>query len=88
MKKTKKIFKLIVILTSLFLSLPVNSQDDKPTKFTTGVDLYSSYVWRGIRNGTGTAMQPMLKFSVGPFSAGAWGSFDFHGYQETDLFFS
>ncbi len=46
MKKIIKIFKLIMILPGLFLSLPVNSQDDVPSKFTTGIDLYSSYVWR------------------------------------------
>jgi hypothetical protein len=88
MKKTTRIFNFILILTGLFLSLPVNSQDDVPSKFTTGVDLYSSYVWRGTGYGTGPAVQPMLKFSSGIFSAGAWGSFDFHGSQETDLWLS
>ncbi len=88
MKKLTMVFKLFLILTATILSLPANSQDDVPSKFTTGVDIYSSYVWRGTVYGTGPAVQPMLKFSAGAFSTGAWGSFDFHGYQESDLWFS
>lgn len=34
--------------------------------------------------GTGPALQPSLVFTTGGFTAGAWGSFDFHGYQEAD----
>lgn len=88
MKKMTWIYKILIVLTGLICSLQVKSQDERQSKFTTGVDLYSSYLWRGTQFGTGPSVQPSLKFSAGPFSAGAWGSFDFHGYQETDLWLS
>jgi hypothetical protein len=88
MKKTLQNLKLILIIVVMFSNLQANAQDEEQSKFTTGMDLYSSYVWRGTRYGSGPAVQPMLKFSAGPFTAGAWGSFDFNGYQEADLYFS
>ncbi len=88
MKKITKIFKPILILSFISSILPVNAQDEGSSNFTTGIDFYSSYVWRGTRYGSGPAVQPTLKFSAGVFSAGVWGSFDFHDYQEADLYFS
>jgi len=64
------------------------SQDDNDSKFGTGVDFYSNYVWRGTKYGTGPAVQPAVKYSGRIFTAGAWGSTDFNGYQEADLYFS
>jgi hypothetical protein len=72
-----------------FFSLaPVFSRDEEKSKFSTGADFYSSYIWRGTKYGIGPAVQPNLKFSSACFTAGVWGSFDFHGYQETDLWFN
>ncbi len=72
---------------AFFSLVPVFSQDGEKNKFNTGADFYSSYIWRGTKYGTGPAIQPNLKFSSAIFTTGAWGSFDFHGYQETDLWF-
>ncbi len=88
MKETTWIYRFIIVLTGLICSLQVKSQDEAQSKFTAGADFYSSYLWRGTQYGTGPSVQPSLKFSTGAFSAGAWGSFDFHGYQETDLWLS
>ena len=66
----------------------LRSQEKSGPEITTGADFYSSYIWRGTQYGTGPSVQPSLKFTAGAFSAGAWGSFDFHGYQETDLWLS
>ena len=88
MKRTTRIFRFFMILAGIIFSMPADSQNDVPSKFTAGADFYSSYVWRGTGYGTGPAVQPMMKFAAGVFSAGAWGSFDFHGYQETDLWLS
>jgi hypothetical protein len=87
MKKAGKHFRVILILTGMFVSLPVISQEDGTSKFSAGADLYSSYIWRGTQYGTGPAFQPVVKFNSGVFTAGCWGSFDFNGYKETDLFF-
>ena len=64
------------------------SQDERDGKFNTGAEICSSYIWRGSKYGTGPAIQPMLEFTAGSFTAGGWGSFDFRGYQETNLYFT
>lgn len=71
----------------IFFFIPLYSQDEEKSKFSAGADFYSSYIWRGTKYGSGPAVQPVLKFTSGPFSAGCWGSFDFNGYEEADLFF-
>jgi len=47
----------------------------KAQEMSTGLDIYSSYVWRGIKFGTGPAFQPSVEFSAGGFALGAWGSY-------------
>lgn len=64
------------------------SQDEESSPFTAGADFYSSYIWRGSKLGTGPAVQPVIEYTSGSFTAGAWGSFDFRGYQEVDLYIS
>lgn len=71
-----------------FIFIATFAQEDSKKDITTGADFYSSYIWRGTKYGTGPAIQPLIKFSSPLVTAGAWGSFDFNGYQEADLFFS
>jgi hypothetical protein len=87
--KTGSYFHLPLAMAFSFLfSFPLYSQDTLNHPFTTGADFYSSYIFRGTKFGSGPVVQPVLKFVTGSFSAGAWGSFDFHNYQEADIFFS
>jgi hypothetical protein len=87
--KTRLFFTMIIMFVAMIMFPSVlKSQDKENSLFTAGADLYSSYIFRGTKYGTGPAIQPMLKFSKAFFSAGAWGSFGFHGYQEADLYFS
>lgn len=88
MKKAGKLYQVFLILTGIFFSLPGSSQEVETSKFSAGADLYSSYIWRGTQYGNGPAFQPVVKFTSGIFTAGGWGSFDFNGYRESDLFFS
>jgi len=88
MNLKRDFFLCFISLLLSFIFLNGNSQDNNPGKFTTGADIYSSYIWRGTKYGTGPAIQPNIKFSSGAFTAGAWGSFDFNGYQEADIYFS
>jgi uncharacterized protein (TIGR02001 family) len=83
----KKILLLAFVLTSI-LYINVNAQEKSP--WTVGTDLYSSYVWRGTKFGSGPAMQPTLKFSTGGFSIGGWGNYCFSTSEatEADLFAS
>jgi len=64
----KKVYALIVLVVLTVSAVSVRAQ------FSTGVDLYSSYVWRGAKFGNGPAVQPYVDYSVGGLSVGAWGS--------------
>jgi len=46
----------------------------KAQEWSTGLDIYSSYIWRGAKFGSGPAFQPTVEFSAGGFAIGAWGS--------------
>lgn len=52
------------------------------------MDLVSSYIWRGVRQGNGPALQPTLEFRTGGFTLGAWGSYYFadQNHSEADLY--
>ena len=77
----KKIFLLAFALTSIF-GMNVNAQEKSP--WTTGFDLYSSYVWRGTKFGSGPALQPTLKYNKGGFTIGGWGSYCFSTNEATE----
>lgn len=80
----------VIIITALFPSnlSAQDTENEKPSKFSPGVDFYSSYIWRGLKEGTGPAVQPYLEFTAGGLTIGAWGSFDASGFGETDLYAS
>ena len=87
MKKNMMLLALIVS-TGLFPFISAFSQEESDSKFSVGSDFYSNYIWRGSRYGSGPAVQPSMKYSTDWLTIGAWGSFDFSGYQEADLYFS
>ncbi len=66
--------KTLLIAASLFLLIAVTPVL-KAQEMSTGLDIYSSYVWRGIKFGEGAAFQPYIEFSAGGFALGAWGSY-------------
>ncbi len=53
-----------------------------------GMDVYSSYVWRGAKFGTGAAFQPWMELSAGGLTFGSWGSVNSGGTEalEMDLY--
>ncbi|PTN08591.1 hypothetical protein [Mangrovibacterium marinum] len=87
MKKTLKAL-LVFGLASIF-ALNVQAQDEASgSSWDTGLDIYSSYIWRGAKFGSGVAFQPYIEFSTGGFALGAWGSTttdEMDGY-EMDLY--
>jgi hypothetical protein len=87
-KRLSRNYSVFLFSAGLLICNSIFSQEEKQSPFTAGADIYSSYVWRGTKYGTGPAFQPTLEFSSVRFTAGAWGSFDFTGYQEADLYFS
>ncbi len=84
----KKKILLLAFALSLIFTININAQEKSP--WTTGFDLYSSYVWRGTKFGSGPALQPIVKYNKGGFTIGGWGSycFDTNVAAEADLFTS
>ena len=75
-------------LIVLALLLPVVSTDytqAQEVEISTGVDLYSTYVFRGIAY-SGPSWQPSVELSASGFAVGAWGSQGHDGFQEMDLY--
>lgn len=86
----KLIHTALLIIAALFTNILSAQEEEaeKTSKFNPGVDFYSSFIWRGSKQGTGPAVQPYLEFATGGLTLGAWGSFDASGYSETDLYAS
>ena len=83
-----------MVLTGLFILVIISTtnlqaQDEaQKSNFSAGADFYSNYIWRGTKFGTGPSLQPSVKFTSGVFTLGVWGSYDGHGYAETDPYLS
>ncbi|WP_297088393.1 hypothetical protein [uncultured Draconibacterium sp.] len=67
--------KTLLIFASMLLLVAVTAPTVKAQEVDAGLDIYSSYVWRGIKFGEGAAFQPWVEFSAGGFAIGAWGSY-------------
>ena len=70
MKKTT----LIILVLAIIFASNAQAQEEATSSFDTGLDIYSSYIWRGAKFGNGPAFQPYVTFSSGSFAFGAWGS--------------
>jgi uncharacterized protein (TIGR02001 family) len=82
---------LVVVLTATCLfstNAFAQEEAEKESPFSVGADIYSNYVWRGTKFGTGPAFQPSVSFATGGLTIGAWGSYDAAGYTEADLYLS
>ena len=81
MKKT--MFKTLFVLVFSLSALAVSAQGS----FTTGADVVSSYIWRGVAQGSNEPnIQPSVTYANGKVSIGAWGSGNFSGtLKELDL---
>lgn len=85
----KKILMITASVLLLITFIPnVNAQEEEASKWNAGLDIYSSYIWRGLKFGTGAAFQPSVDFTAGGFTIGAWGSFSTGGTEaaEADLY--
>ncbi|MCX6256241.1 MAG: hypothetical protein NTV31_17465 [Bacteroidia bacterium] len=88
MERRSRLIMALIAVMGLLSFIPVFSQEDPKSEFNVSADIYSNYIWRGCKYGTGPAIQPSIKYSKSFFTAGAWGSIDFSGYQEADLYIS
>ncbi len=83
----KKIFKTAASLL-LLITFISNAGAQEELKWNAGLDIYSSYIWRGLKFGTGAAFQPSVDFTSGGFTIGAWGNYSTGSEEapETDLY--
>lgn len=87
--KLSRFFSVLFAVAVAAVDMTLYGQTEDPASpWTTGADLYSSFVWRGTRQGSGPHFQPAIEYSRGSFTAGAWGTFDLHGYEEVDIWFA
>ncbi len=91
MKASKNRWMLFVVAFFMLASIDVKAQEEDPEEssgFSTGVDVYTNYIWRGTKLGTGPSVQPGIEFTAGGFTIGVWGDFDASGYSEVDPYIS
>ncbi|HET7732498.1 MAG TPA: hypothetical protein VFK73_01570 [Paludibacter sp.] len=70
-------------------AIAVFSVTSAKAQFSTGADIVSSYVWRGIDQAGGITpnIQPYASFTAGKFTIGSWASSSFVGnLKEVDLY--
>jgi hypothetical protein len=85
----KRSAKLLALAVALFAGFGASTAQAEG--FKTGVDLVSSYVWRGSELGDSPAIQPSLTYTFkNGISLGAWGSYGVkeslgERYKEVDL---
>jgi uncharacterized protein (TIGR02001 family) len=82
----KRIICVFLIVCSALTVVPrLEAQE-----WNSGMDIYSSYVWRGTKFGSGPAFQPAIEFSAGNLAIGAWGSYSASTDEaaEADLYIS
>lgn len=74
-----------MVVIMMFTTMQLNAQEDaSKSNFQVGADVYTNYIWRGSKLGTGTSLQPSVKLVAGGLTLGVWGAFDAAGYMEAD----
>jgi hypothetical protein len=88
MKKLRLLFTGIVAVILLTTTQVMAQEEEPKSNFIVGTDVYTNYIWRGTKFGTGPSLQPSVKFVTSGLTLGVWGSFDASGYAETDPYIS
>ena len=78
---------LVILLIITGTSL-MAQEEENSSNFSLGADVYTNYVWRGTKLGTGPSVQPSVAFVSGGLTIGVWGAFDAAGYTEADPYIS
>jgi hypothetical protein len=74
MKKTLLITATLLLLFAFTPNVMAQGEEEESSNWNASLDIYSSYIWRGTKFGTGPAFQPGVEFSTGGFAIGGWGS--------------
>ncbi len=84
-----KIIRFPILFLLILISTSVNSQSDNNSKLKleSGIDLATTYLWRGYEFGNGPVIQPWTQLSYGNLSGGIWGTTNFVGdSKEIDFY--
>jgi uncharacterized protein (TIGR02001 family) len=84
-KALKLLKSALFTLLGVVLACTFNPDHAKAQEISTSVDIYSTYIFRGVAF-SGPSIQPTVEFSSGGFAIGAWGSQGYDGFQEMDLY--
>lgn len=81
---------IVIAIIILLGSVNLKAQDESSSSFDAGADLVSNYIFRGVKFGTGPAVQPFVEFTAGNLAIGSWGSFGITDNEaaEADLYLS
>ncbi len=87
---TKVIKRIILVISPICLLNMSCTTHSYAQEWNTGLDIYSGYVWRGTKFGSGPAFQPSVEFSTSGLAIGAWGSYStsVNEAAEADLYVS
>jgi hypothetical protein len=84
--KLKGLLASFLFVSSTF-ALIAQEEASKEGRLSVGMDLATSYLWRGFEFGNAPAFQPWGEYSYKGFALGAWGSYEWTGnYKEVDLY--
>ena len=90
--KRKPAANLFVLITAIILMSPEYLNAQSKVAFSSGADIMSRYIWRGLNpGGSSPSIQPTLELTTGSFTLGSWGAFSISDgltVQETDLYLS
>ncbi len=88
MKKQTLFFTGLVVLLIITTCQVRAQEEESKSNFSVGIDVFTNYIWRGTKFGSGPSLQPSVKFMTGGLTVGVWGSFDAAGYAEADPYIS
>ncbi|OIP82316.1 MAG: hypothetical protein AUK44_08005 [Porphyromonadaceae bacterium CG2_30_38_12] len=76
----------ILLLVAFFVG-SIQAEDKSELSLSLGADLTTSYLWRGLPQGTLPALQPWGELSYKGFTLGTWGSYELAGgFKEIDMY--
>lgn len=79
--------KIVIICILLLTGIGINAQEKTGVNISLGADIASSYLWRGLPQGTMPALQPWSELTYKGFTLGAWGSYELGGnFKEIDVY--